>query len=25
LEREYGAAERCPPLLAWVRVRCGVV
>ena len=23
LEREYGAAERCPPLLGWVRVRCG--
>jgi hypothetical protein len=25
LEREYGAAERCPPLLGWVRVRCGAV
>ena len=25
LEREYGAAERCPPLLGWVRVRCGGV
>jgi hypothetical protein len=24
LEREYGTAERCPPLLGWVRVRCGV-
>jgi hypothetical protein len=24
LEREYGAAERCPPLLGWVRVRCGL-
>jgi hypothetical protein len=23
LEREYGAPERCPPLLRWVRVRCG--
>ena len=22
LEREYGQAERCPPLLSWVRVRC---
>jgi hypothetical protein len=22
LEREYGALERCPPLLSWVRVRC---
>ena len=24
LEREYGGAERCPPLLSIVRVRCGV-
>lgn len=24
LEREYGEAERCPPLLYWVRERCGV-
>lgn len=23
LEREYGAAERPVPLLAWLRVRCG--
>jgi hypothetical protein len=23
LEREYGQADRCPPLLGWVRVRCG--
>ncbi|MBI2920539.1 MAG: hypothetical protein HYY18_05595 [Planctomycetes bacterium] len=23
LEREYGEAERIPPLLGWVRVRCG--
>lgn len=23
LEREYGATEQCPPLLGWVRVRCG--
>jgi hypothetical protein len=23
LEREYGGAKRCPPLLGWVRVRCG--
>src|SRR5688572_20321248 len=25
LEREYAAAGRCPPLLRWVRVRCGAV
>ncbi len=25
LEREYGTAERCRPLLGWVRVRCGVL
>jgi hypothetical protein len=25
LEREYGAVERCPPLLGWTRVRCGAV
>jgi hypothetical protein len=25
LEREYGAFQRCPPLLGWVRVRCGAV
>ena len=25
LEREYGAIDRCPPLLRWVRVRCGAV
>ena len=24
LEREYRSAEQCPPLLRWVRVRCGV-
>jgi hypothetical protein len=24
LEREFGTAERPPPLLRWVRVRCGV-
>lgn len=24
LEREFGAAEQCPPLLRWVRVRLGV-
>jgi hypothetical protein len=24
LERELGTARRCPPLLGWVRVRCGV-
>lgn len=23
LEREYGTAEWCPPLLSWLRVRCG--
>ncbi len=23
LEREFGATERCPPLLHWVRIRCG--
>src|SRR5262245_49996188 len=23
LEQEYGTAERCPSLVAWVRVRCG--
>jgi hypothetical protein len=23
LEQEYGAADWCPPLLAWIRVRCG--
>lgn len=25
LEREYGMAEQRPPLLGWVRVRCGAV
>jgi hypothetical protein len=24
LEREYGASARRPPLLEWVRVRCGM-
>lgn len=24
LEKEFGTAEHCPPLLRWVRVRCGV-
>lgn len=23
LEREHGQADECPPLLRWVRVRCG--
>jgi hypothetical protein len=23
LEQEYGVADRCPPLLQWIRVRCG--
>ncbi len=23
LEQEFGKAEHCPPLLGWVRVRCG--
>ena len=25
LEREYGAVEQNPPLLGWIRIRCGVL